>query len=77
MKNLMWKKIISLGNFRKDQGSAKASLFSNVLTVAMLVILHPSVPISKRTLKMKKIKINQSQKKEKSNYKKKSYKAMM
>jgi hypothetical protein len=73
----MWKKPISLGNFRKDQGSAKASLFSNVSTVEKLVILHPSVPISKRTLKMKKIKINQSQKKEKSNYKKKFYKGMM
>jgi uncharacterized membrane protein len=58
MKNLMWKKPISLENFRKDQGSTKASFLSNVLIVARLAILHPSVPIPRRTLKMKKTKIN-------------------
>jgi hypothetical protein len=58
MKNLVWKKPISLENFRKDQGSTKASFLSNVLTVEKLVILHPSVPIPRRTLNMKKIKPN-------------------
>jgi hypothetical protein len=53
----MWKKPISLENFRKDQGSTKTSFISNVLTMEKLVILHPSVPIPRRTLKMKKIKI--------------------
>jgi hypothetical protein len=58
MKNLMWKKKISLKNFRKDQGDTKASCLSNVLTVARLAILQPSVPIPRRTLKMKKTKPN-------------------
>jgi hypothetical protein len=54
----MWKKPILLENFRKDQGNTKASSLSNVLTVARLVILQASVPIPRRTLKMKKTKPN-------------------
>jgi hypothetical protein len=52
----MWRKPTSLENFRKDQGSTKASFLSNVLIVAKLVILHPSVPIPRRTLKKRKQK---------------------
>jgi hypothetical protein len=58
MKNLMWRKPTSLENFRKDQGSTKASFLSNVLIVENLVILHPSVPIPRRTPKKKKKKTN-------------------
>jgi hypothetical protein len=44
MKNLMWKKPISLENFKKDQGSTKANLVTNVLTVEKLVIFASKCP---------------------------------
>jgi hypothetical protein len=56
-KNLIWKKQISLENFRKVQGSTKAIFRSNALTVEKLVILHPSFLTPRRTLKIKKTKI--------------------
>jgi hypothetical protein len=62
MKNLMWKKQISLKNFRKDQGSTKERCLSNVLTMSRLAILQPSVPIPRMTLNMKKTKSNSTRK---------------
>jgi hypothetical protein len=56
-KNLIWKKPISLENFRKVQGSTKASFHSNDLTMEKLVIFHPSVLTPRRTLKINKTKI--------------------
>jgi hypothetical protein len=58
MKNLMWKKLTLLENFRKEKGSTKASCLSNFLTVARLAILQPSVPIPRRTLNMKETKLH-------------------
>jgi hypothetical protein len=55
MKNLMWKKQISIKKLQKGSGKYKRqACLSNVLTVARLAILQPSVPIPRRTLKMKK-----------------------
>ena len=53
-----------LRNFRKDQGSIKASFLSNVLIVRKLGTLHPSVPIPRNILKMKKTQINNTRRME-------------
>jgi hypothetical protein len=74
MKNLMWKKPILLENFRKEQGSTKARCLSNVLTMASLAIFQPSVPIPRRTLKMKKTKLNNTRRKKNPTTRKKFYK---
>ena len=73
MNNLMWKPK-SLENFRKDHESTKESFLSNVLIVAKLVILHPSVSIPRRTLKMKKIKPDNIRRKKNSTTRKSSTK---
>ena len=62
MKNLMKKKPTSLRSSIKDQGSTKANYLSNVLIVARLGILHASVPIQRKILKMKETQINHSRK---------------
>ena len=62
MKNLMKKKPTSLRSSRKDQGSTKANCLSNVLIVARLGILHPSVPIPRKIMKIKETQINHSRK---------------
>jgi hypothetical protein len=65
MKNLMWKKPISLENFRKDWGSTNESVLSNILTVEKFFIFHPSVPIARRTLNMNKTKPNNTRRRKK------------
>ena len=56
------KKPTSLRSSKKDQGSTKANCLSNVLIVARLGILHPSVPIPRKIMKMKETQINHSRK---------------
>ena len=58
MKNLMKRKPTSLRSSRKDQGSTKENYLSNVLIVESLGILHPSVPIPRKNMKMKETQIN-------------------
>ena len=70
MNNLMKKKPILSKNFRKDQGSTKASFPSNVLIVAELGTLKPSVFIPRKTLKMKMTKTNNTRKRENSTIRK-------
>ena len=70
MKNLMKKNPILLKNFRKDQGSTKASFPSNVLIVEELGTFKPSVLIPRNTLKMRVTKKNNTRKRENSTIRK-------
>ena len=70
MKNMMWNKPILLKNFRKDQGSTKASFPSNILIVEELGTFKPSVLIPRKTLKMNMTKTNNTRKRENSTIRK-------
>ena len=70
MNSLMKKKPILLKNFRKDQGSTKASCPSNVLIVEKLGTFKPTILIPRKTLKMKMTKTNNTRKRENSTVRK-------
>ena len=65
MNNLMKRKPTSLRSCKKDQGNAKENYLSNALIVARLGILHPSVLIPRKIMKMKETQINHSRKRKK------------
>jgi hypothetical protein len=65
MMNLMKMNPTSLRSYKKDQGNTKANCLSNALIVARLGILHPSVPILGKIMRMKETQINHSRKRKK------------
>jgi hypothetical protein len=70
----MWKKPISLENFRKDQGSTKERFLSNVLIVAKFFHFSSKCPYPKEDPEYEENKTKKYNKKEKTNYKKFFYK---
>ena len=70
MKTLMWKNPILLKNFRKDQRNAKASFPSNVLIVEKLGTFKPNFLLTRKNMKMKMTKTNNTRKRENSTIRK-------